>query len=112
MGNIEPPRLLTKCGDWLEQAILYRTQSLWQPLGQLLPLVAKQTLVFFFFHCFLKQDEYNHFLALAPLCYRQSVSTHFQIQFKKETKQKCGCMLITQKHGAPDGLQGLLLPSR
>lgn len=42
--------------------------------------------VFFFPHCFLKQDEYNHFLALAPLCYRQSVSTHFQIQFKKETK--------------------------
>ena len=42
--------------------------------------------LFFFFHCFLKQDEYNHFLALAPLCYRQSVSTHFQIQFKKETK--------------------------
>ena len=39
-----------------------------------------------FFHCFLKGDEYNNFLALAPLCYRQSVSTHFQIHFKKETK--------------------------
>ena len=60
-------------------------ESTWEHLKLLFfPMLI--TIIIGYFYLKTEKDEYNNFLAFAPLCYRQSVSTHFQIHFKKETK--------------------------